>query len=187
MGLKHLRSDNLHFRHFSFLAPRPMAGWPGWALLLIGSLTFALAAQRWITLRDELDLAQVRLEARQDLAPPERTPLPVAELTPEMEAQQKERQRIVGTLRLDWQGLFTVLEKAQNPDIALLTIQPDARRGTLLLTGEARNMASVIAYQRRLHQGLDDVVLTTHEVQEQNPHQPVRFTVTARWGEGVGS
>lgn len=184
MGMKHLRSDNLRFSNFAFLGPRRLAGWPGWALLLIGSITLAVAAQRWITLRNDLAFAQIRLENREALAPPERSTTPTITITPEMEARQRERQLIVNALHLDWQALFGTLERAQNADIALLSIQPDSRRGTLILSGEARNMAAVIGYQRRLNDGLRDVVLTTHEVQEQNPHKPVRFTITGFWGPG---
>jgi len=35
MAIRHWRSDNLHFRNFSFVAPRALARWPGWTLLLI--------------------------------------------------------------------------------------------------------------------------------------------------------
>lgn len=187
MAIRHWRSDNLQFRTFSFLAPRPVARWPGWTLLLVGTLTLALAGQRWAELRSEVELARIRLENREALAPPERSTTPTIVVTPEMEARQRERQLIVRALKLDWPALFGALEKAQTPNIALLTIQPDSRRGTLVMTGEARDMAAVIDYQRRLNDGLRDVVLTTHEVQEQNPHKPVRFTVTALWGEGEAS
>ena len=187
MAIRHWRSDNLHFRTFSFVGPRPLARWPGWTLLLIGTLTLALAARHWAGLRTEVDLARIRLENREALAPPERSTTPTITVTPEMEARAHERELIMRALHLDWPGLFAALEKAQTPNIALLTLQPDSRRGTLLMTGEARDMAAVIDYQSRLNAGLRDVVLITHEVQEQNPHKPVRFTVTALWGAGDAS
>lgn len=184
MALKFWRSDNLHYRRFSFVAPRPTAGWPGWALLLVGSVTLALAATNWISLRDQLRWAQVRLDERQALAPPERAARPVVELTPEQELLKREQAQILATLKLNWQSLFGALEQAQTADVALLSIAPDARRGTVLLNGEGRNMAAVIDYQRRLANQLQDVVLVTHEEQEQNPFKPVRFSATARWTAG---
>lgn len=187
MAQRFWRSDRFSWGSFAFLAPRPRPGWPGWALLLLGSVTLALATRQWLELNTEAELAQVRLDNRRALAPPERAPAPVVTLSPEMEARERERQQILRILQLDWPALFAALENAQTADIALLTIQPDARRGLLVMTGEARDMGAVIDYQRRLTAGLRDVVLTTHEVQEQNPHKPVRFTVSARWAAGEGS
>lgn len=186
MAVRFWRSDNLSYRAFSFVAPRARASWPGWALLLLGAVTLALAARQWLDLRTEADLARVRLENRKALAPPERATVPVVTMTPEMELREQERRQILRVLQLEWPTLFAALESAQTADVALLTIQPDARRGLLVLTGEARDMAAVIDYQRHLTRGLRDVVLTTHEVQELNPHKPVRFSVSARWNTGDG-
>lgn len=187
MGLKNVRSDHLRFKNFSFIGPKRSASWAGWVALVIGAISLALAVQRWSNARDAFDQVETRLQARLAMVPEERAPAPVIVVTPEMETQAREEKIIRLAIDRDWEQLFGVLERAQNNDIALLTLQPDAKRGNVVLTGEARNMPALITYQRKLNDSLRDVVLTTHEVQQQNPQQPVRFTISAHWSEGEPS
>lgn len=187
MGLKNVRSDHLRFKNFSFIGPKRSASWAGWVALVIGAISLAFAVQSWSNARDAFDKVETRLQARLAMVPEERTPTPVIVVTPEMETQAREEKIIRLAIDRDWEQLFGVLERAQNNDIALLTLQPDAKRGNVVLTGEARNMPALITYQRKLNDSLRDVVLTTHEVQQQNPQQPVRFTISAHWSEGEPS
>lgn len=177
----------MRFNDAAFIAAGRPASWLGWVLLLVGALTSAAAMNRWLNERDQLEIAQTRLSNRVALMPPERAAKPRIEITPEMEAQAREQRSIETALNRDWPGLFARLERTLGADIALLTVQPDARRGTFVVTGEARNVAALIAYEQRLDRQFGDVVLSTHEVQEMHPHKPVKFSMSARWGQGESS
>lgn len=187
MGIKNVRSDRLSFKDFSFIGPKRSPSWVGWILMLAGTVAIGFAVDRWSTSKDALELANIRLQTRLSMIPAERAVKPVVEITPEMEMKTHQEEQITKALALDWEQLFAALEASQTNDISLLSLQPDPRRGLVMLNGEARNMAAVIAYQRKLTTNLHDVVLTTHEVQQQSPQQPVRFTISARWNEGAPS
>lgn len=187
MGIKNVRSDRLSFKDFSFIGPKRSPSLVGWVLLLIGTIAIAFTVDRWSASKDALDLANIRLQTRLAMIPAERAVKPVVEITPEMEMKAQQEQQITKALNLNWEQLFAALEVSQTNDISLLSLQPDPRRGLVMLNGEARNMAAVITYQRKLTANLHDVVLTTHEVQQQNPQQPVRFSISARWHEGISS
>jgi Tfp pilus assembly protein PilN len=95
--------------------------------------------------------------------------------------------RVARELAAPWARLFAVLETAADQPVALLSIEPDAVRGELVLTGEARDQEALLAYYRYL-QGqavLSAVVLQAHQVNRQDRQKPVRFRVSARWGEGA--
>lgn len=88
-----------------------------------------------------------------------------------------------GDIRRPWGELFAAVEAAQTDDVALLSFNPDAARGAVRITGEARRREAVLAYMDRLGQGrvLSNVVLVEDQVQQQDPERPVRFTLTADW------
>lgn len=177
----------MRFSDSTFISPGRPASVLGWIILLAGALTAAVAVDRWLDERDQLAASETRLENRMALMPPERAVKPKIEITPEMEARTAEQRTIEETLKRDWSTLFVSLESTLGPDVALLSVQPDVRRGTVIVTGEARNVPALIAYEQRLDKQFHDVVLSTHEVQELHPHKPVKFSMTAKWGEGEPS
>jgi hypothetical protein len=79
--------------------------------------------------------------------------------------------------------VFLALESAKAPDVALLAIEPDPRKGVLRVTAEAKGKNAMLDYVDRLQaaQSLQRVMLESHEVLSQVPEKPVRFVVTASW------
>ena len=82
-----------------------------------------------------------------------------------------------------WNELFQALEQAQNGDIALLSIEPDADKGVLLITAEARQRQAMLDYLQRLEQtpALRNVFLVEHRVQSKVSERPIRFSLSAAW------
>jgi hypothetical protein len=93
----------------------------------------------------------------------------------------------VERLSLAWGNLFQALEAASKgtagQDISLLAIEPDARAGTALIGGEAKDYAAVLGYVSRLASArtLRDVHLVRHEVRPGDSRRPIAFTVSASW------
>ena len=89
-------------------------------------------------------------------------------------------------LQRPWQQLFAMLEAQPQEDVALLTLTPDARKGQVRITAEARNLEAMLQYHQRLERSaeLSDVSLLNHEVVMGQPEQPVRFNLTATWETG---
>lgn len=86
-------------------------------------------------------------------------------------------------LALNWEPLFTAVESAATPKVALLSLEPDASRGTVRLALEAKDNAAMLAYVEGLSRqpGMRSVTLASQETQLEHPQQPIRFTVEASW------
>lgn len=91
--------------------------------------------------------------------------------------------RVLERLTLPWEGFFDALESAAVEYATLLSIAPDATRGSVQIRGEARDIGVVVYYVSKLERGgfFRDVDLVEHERGTQNPDLPLRFLITARW------
>ncbi|MDZ5738915.1 MULTISPECIES: PilN domain-containing protein [Pseudomonas] len=159
-----------------------------WSLLAVASATVA----GLVLLQQSLQAEQVEREAsvhslEQQLG---RRPATVAPLSSAASREQAERlaqmQSVSQQLQRPWQQLFAMLEAQPQDDVALLSLAPDARKGQLRITAEARNLEAMLQYHQRLEASaeLSDVSLLNHEVLAAQPEHPVRFTLTATWETG---
>jgi hypothetical protein len=84
-----------------------------------------------------------------------------------------------------WDKVFAAIETVGDAEVALLAIEPDARRGIVRITAESRNKHAMLRYVTRLQdrQPLQRVLLETHEVRTEEPEKPVRFVVSGEWEE----
>lgn len=99
--------------------------------------------------------------------------------------------QILTQLALPWEPLFGAIEAALTRDTALLAIEPDAAKGMVRLSGEARNYPAILVLMRRLEQPvaghgvvLSGVHLLSHDVRDDVPERPLRYTVSASWSTG---
>lgn len=90
---------------------------------------------------------------------------------------------VIRQLALPWENLFTALEAVRNDKVAVLSIEPNAQKGLVKISGESRNTQEMLNYVRSLQmQGtLSNVFLASHQIQERDPEKPVRFALTAGW------
>lgn len=87
-------------------------------------------------------------------------------------------------LRLPWLQLFDAVEAAADPGaVALLSIEPDARRSALRISGEARNKKAMLDYMQRLGEQAPMVrsVLESHNQRTDSAGAPVQFVLVATW------
>ncbi|WP_427308972.1 hypothetical protein [Cupriavidus sp. H39] len=91
----------------------------------------------------------------------------------------------VRQLNLPWQRLLRNIEEATPKEIALLALEPDAKRASLKGTAEAPTADGMLAYitQLKTQGGFDNAQLTRHEINEQDPMKPFRFQFEAYWSE----
>jgi Tfp pilus assembly protein PilN len=95
----------------------------------------------------------------------------------------KQANSIILELSLPWKELFDAFESSLHSDIAVLTIEPDAQKGLVRISGEAKSLDSLpgyIAYLQKISL-FKDVALLNHQIQEQDPQRPVRFMLQATW------
>ena len=86
-------------------------------------------------------------------------------------------------LNLPWRALHDAIGAATPRSIALLALEPDARKRTMRITAEAKTSDDMIAYVEQLKQQelFAAVVLTRHEINDQDPNKPIRFQLDAQW------
>jgi len=101
----------------------------------------------------------------------------------QLAAEIKRANGIIRQLNLPWDRLFLAMESAASDRVALLSIQPDARKRTIRISGEAKNLEAMLDYLARLRSQeiLSQVVLASHEIKAQDPDKPVRFSLSAKW------
>lgn len=95
----------------------------------------------------------------------------------------READRVARTLLLPWDSLFATVEQASDERVALLALQPDARKREISISGEAKDYDAVLAFVTRLdsRKTLRDVHLVRHEVREDDPRHPTYFSILASW------
>lgn len=102
---------------------------------------------------------------------------------PEQAGELKAANQILDELALPWERMFVDVESAVTNDIALLGVQPDPKNRNVNVTGEARDLSSLLTFMSRLEStvGLRDVHLTNHEIRTADPNRPFAFSVQAQW------
>ncbi len=97
--------------------------------------------------------------------------------------QLKHANDLLHQLNVPWGELLGDVEAASIADVALLSIDSDVERRRINISGEAKDLSSMVRYVRSLQArpALTDIYLESHEVQEQDPQHPVRFVLSANW------
>lgn len=130
-------------------------------------------ASQW---QAELALAQDKVSRGRTAADPARQRRAALERAEEIRVANG----VIRQLNFPWAEMFETLEAATNQEVALLAIEPDARKNLVRVTAECKTDQAMLNYIRRLQQAelLADVTLQKHEVQAQDAERPLRFTVT---------
>jgi len=172
-------------RRALFRVPPRFAGF----LFPTAILCFVLVSQvrQYQEEREGLEALQAAIAARSQAV----RPLPVA-AQPKLTVPVAQAQAVndaVMQLNLPWRDLVEAVRAATPGNVALLALEPDAKRRTLRITAEAKNSDDMLAYVAKMEeQGwFGAVALVRHEIAEQEPNRPLRFQLSAQWGGHGGS
>ncbi|MDN7140009.1 pilus assembly protein [Pseudomonas sp. JQ170] len=163
-------------------------GLGAWALLLAGAslVLGATLLQQGFGQQQEALEQQLQQVERQLGKRPEA----VTSLTPAQSREQTEKlaqmRSVSQQLQRPWERLFNMLEGLPQDDVALLTLTPDARKGQVRISAEARDLEAMLAFHKRLEASgeLRDVSLLNHEIVAKQPEHPVQFNLSATWEIG---
>lgn len=170
--------------------PRPRSTPLGWSLLACGvvlTLTCTIIAQH---LNGEAEQQQGHLQTTQRVLSGDTSTGSKVSLTPAETREQAqnlaEMRKVSQQLRRPWERLFATLEAMPRDDIALLSLTPDARKGQIRISAEAKDLEAMLDFHQRLEatDELSDVSLLSHEIVTNVPEQPVRFNLSATWEIG---
>lgn len=86
-------------------------------------------------------------------------------------------------LNLPWRALQDAVASATPRTVALVSLEPDARKQILKITAETRSSDDMVDYVAALKQQetFSSVILTRHDVQDADPNRPLRFQLEAAW------
>jgi Tfp pilus assembly protein PilN len=168
--------------------PRRRSSPLGWSLLAAGvvlALTCTVIQQH---LSEQAEQQQGHLQTAQRVLTGDsgtKVSLTPAE-TREQAQNLAEMRKVSQQLRRPWERLFATLEAMPRENVALLTLTPDARKGQVRISAEARDLDAMLDFHRRLEASdeLSDVSLLSHEIVANVPEQPVRFNLSATWEIG---
>jgi len=150
-------------------------------LMVAGAVQMGLYYRRVTGQVTRLDTLATKIEHK--LHPSQSAAPPSADEMQQTKAEIKLADEVMMQLKLPWDALFGALEKANSDDIALLGIEPDAKKGLVRVSGEAKDFAALFAYIRHLQESeaISAVYLRHHQIQEEDPEHPVRFRLEASW------
>lgn len=159
--------------------------WLGVAVLAAALLALAALAGRYQALASDIDAWEgqaERIAGQSNRAAPGSRPL----TEQAMRAQTLEvtqANQVVRELAVPWAALFNAVDASGGDGIALLSLEPDTQKGTVKISGEARDLDVLLAYVKQLA-GRDvfaGVLLQSHQVQREVAEKPLRFSLLARW------
>jgi len=153
-----------------------------WAMLwILFMLSMSLAFMHASVGRRQSEIARLRAQSHARTAVP--AAAPVAARAPVPEAQAAAVNAAVLQLNLPWRALHDAVQAGTPANIALLALEPDARKSLLRITAEAKGSEDMIAYVEQLKKSewFSGVLLTRHEINEQDPNRPIRFQLDAQW------
>lgn len=157
------------------------AGHAALGLLVLASAGLVATGWQVAATRQELAVAQTELQALGRRQPARAVPTKPA-LPPE---ERRAWNQVVRQLNTPWASLLTALESVTPDDVALVSIEPDARQASVRLQAEAKSLDALLVYAQAL-QGAEpfaDVAPVKHETNEQDPNRPVRLTLNIRLRE----
>lgn len=104
-----------------------------------------------------------------------------ARIAPEELAAARET---LARLSTPWGRLFEAIETSRSAKVALLSIEPDPKARTVLITAEGQDYLAALNYVMDLRRAgaLTRVHLVKHEQRPGGP-RPLAFSVAASWGD----
>lgn len=91
--------------------------------------------------------------------------------------------KVLRELALPWGAMFRAVEASGDKTVALLSMEPDPAKGTVRISGEAKDFAAMLEYVRQLgaRDEFSKVLLQNHHVNVEDRERPIRFSVLTEW------
>lgn len=158
--------------------------WAGMTVLAIGLA--GLIAVMWYARDLSRDISnQEMLVSKLQAQEKNKTELPVTERrgAEQIASEAKQANAVILALSLPWKELFEAFEASRMNEVAVLAVEPDAQKGMVRITAEAKKLESMLDYSSSLQKIalFREVLIVSHQIQDQDPEQPIRFTLQAAW------
>lgn len=159
--------------------------WPGLAVLGSALVALALTAGHYRQLGQGIALWESRVDHEERLAGHRARALrpASAEAAREQVLEVQHANQVLRQLSLPWDALFRAVEASGGKNVALLSMEPDLKKGTVTISAEAKDFDAMLDYVRQLgkREVFGSVLLQNHQVQQTDPQKPIRFSLRAVW------
>lgn len=163
---------------------------PAAALLLAGVIAAGAVASQFWQQSETLNAARQSLQAAEQRLASARGIVTSSAAQPALPAAQiKAVNEAVRRLNVPWGEIAQGIEAIRVPDTALLSIEPNARSGRMVVLAEAKNADAMLAlYQRALNDSqFADAHLRKLEPNDKEALPVLRFSLDARWNANMKS
>ena len=169
-----------------FIGSNPFAlssySWHSFIVLLVGIALATYIWQQYQTKQAELmvisnQLSQLSVQSQPKKISFDNKPTVIS-------AEKKlQIQTIVTALTMPWSKLLQAIERADSKDIALLNLVPNTKSQQMILSGEGKDLQTVLGYVNQLQAQpiLEKVYLQKHTIDSSNVSKPVKFTILTQW------
>ena len=160
--------------------------WAGAAMLALALAALILTGAYYLGLRDqaagwEAKLEQIKGGSGRATPADRSSERGAAELALEV----NQANEVLRKLTVPWGGLFQAVESPDGENVTLLALAPDTEKQMVKINGEAKNFEALLRYITQLEGRAEfgPVYLQSHQIQQQDPDKPVRFSLLAVWRE----
>lgn len=163
---------------------RRRPGWPNLALLAGGLVTALLLAIHSVTIFSEIRIVEAKQAAFERKTHRDAPDSRLASLdAQQLRAEVRQANDVLAQLALPWETLFRDIESSPADRVALLSIEPDADKRAIKISGEAKDFDAMLGYLRLLQkkESLTGVYLQSHHIEQRTAEKPVRFVLVASW------
>ena len=161
-------------------------GIAGYTLLLLGIIVFIGVLYQLKAVMDETAYWDSRITGIERMVQRKVAPkILSASGNTEIKQEVARANVVLSQIDLPWEALFDSVEYASSLNVALLSFQPDADGRMLRIGGEAKNMTALLDFVGTLEREsvLEDAYLLKYEVKQDDPQQPIIFSLIASWIE----
>lgn len=154
----------------------------GAALLAIATASLMLLGSHYSKLNERVASAEAKFSHSQNNS--NKGNLSAAVST-ELAQEVSNANEVLHQLSVPWETLFQAVEASGGSKVTLLALEPDVEKHQVKINGETKNFKSLTNYitQLQAQPVFGSVYLQTHQVQQQDPDKPVRFSLLATWRE----
>lgn len=160
--------------------------WLGASLLGVTVIVSVAIVAYAGNLRNQADGLQARLD-RDSVREAARTKSVAARDIGKVDLAQeiKSANEVLHQLSVPWDELFKAVESSSGSRVALLALEPDFDRKQVKISGEANSYKTIMKYITVLEKQevFGAVYLQNHDIRQDDPDRPVRFTLLASWKE----
>ncbi len=163
----------------------PPFPWLGTALLGLAIIILILTGTYYVSLGRNVATLEAKVERAGNKGTQKASGTSTDRNSAELTQEVNNANEVLRRLTVPWESLFQALESSGNQNITLLAIEPDIEKQQVKIKGEAKDFQAIVNYISHL-QGqavFGSVYLQNHDVQQQDPDKPVRFSLLAAWQE----